>query len=259
MKNFATASIVAAAATALLACSAATSAAPLSYGAYDTRTQGSFAPVVSPSNDGDGSLELKTLDNTSQGKVSVFFHNGTPGTALGTLGSLSTLALDFFKSSIPASPATNQFAYRLHMSPSGTTALVWENNYNGSATVPTDAWQDNFSILNGNFWQRGNGQNFNGGAQAVPLSSWVAGQSFAADGNGTPGSTVGFDANSPVYALEIAYGSGVGAFTGYVDDIQVGFTGGEAFSGNVAVPEPTTLAVLGLGVLGLLRRRVNRA
>jgi hypothetical protein len=49
--------------------------------------------------------------------------------------------------------------------------------------------------------------------------------------------------------LQVSIGSGAGDYTAYVGDINATFT---------AVPEPTTLAVVGLGVLGLLRRRVLR-
>jgi len=254
--------VLAAAAAIALVAGAANGSVSLTYTNFDTRTQGHFEPVATPSNDADGSMLMQTYDNTSQGKVSVLWYQPS-AQPLGTLGDLNALTVDFLKASAPITPAPNQFAYRINLGTSGgqTLALVWENNYNGNSTVPTDTWQNDFSLLGGNFWERGNGANFNGGSQAVPISSWLAGHTESMDGNGAAVNSVPLNAITPVYALEIAYGSGVGAFTGYVDDIQLGFAGTnpESYVGNVAIPEPATVTVLGLVSTMLLMRRPRRA
>lgn len=239
--------LAALAAVAALALPALSHAATLSYGAYDTRAQGAFAPDA-VSNDADGSLKLQTFDNTSLGKVSVVF--GT-GAALGNLGDLNTLAIDYMKSSTPALNGGNtnvsQFAYRLFTNSTGTQSLVWENQYNGNGVVPTDSFQS-LDLTGGLFWQRTNGINYNGGAQAHPLSYYVAGGTEAPAG-------FALGAGTQIYGFEIAYGSGVGAFTGYIDHPTIGF-GSNVYTANVtAVPEPTSLGLLALGGLALLRRK----
>jgi hypothetical protein len=100
----------------------------------DTRSQGAFA-VDSFSNDDDGSLKMQTFDNTSQGKVSVVFEASNPATALGTLGDLSQLSVDFFKSSNPATPSDNQFAYRICSIPPARSP--WSGRTTTTATPPS--------------------------------------------------------------------------------------------------------------------------
>lgn len=140
-------------------------AVPLSYSNWDTRPAGSYAPSTF-SNDGDGSLLMQTFDNTSNGKVAVIF--GTGGT-MGTLSSLNDVSVAYYKSSDPATPAANQFAYRIQLTDGVTNniSLVWENNYNGSADVPTDSWQ-NLDLTNGNFWLYDGTTNHNGGVGRAP-------------------------------------------------------------------------------------------
>lgn len=248
------------AAAALCAIVGATAAqgASLAYSNFDTRSQGSFTAVATPSNDADGSLRLQTNDASSEGKVSVLFYQPS-ASPLGTLGDLQGVSVDMFKSSTPATPAPNTFAFRLNLGTSGgqPLALVWENNYNGNSTVALDEWINNFGIAAGNFWQRGNGANFNGGAQAVTLQDWVNGHTETMDGNGAAVNSVVLSASTPVYGLEIAYGSSVGAFTGYIDDVTLTFGGPNAanFNANIAVPEPATIGVIGISCLGLLARR----
>jgi hypothetical protein len=229
----------------------------------DTRSQGAFA-VDSFSNDGDGSLKMQTFDNTSQGKVSVVFEASNPATALGTLGDLSQLSVDFFKSSNPATPSANQFAYRIWLNSTGSLSLVWENNYNGNASVPLDTWQT-VNLAGGNFWQGNNGTNFNGGAEAVSLSQWTGGAGFTVDGNNVPAISVPLSASTQVFGLEIAYGSGVGPFTGYVDNVNIGFASGATFSADVtaaATPLPASLwggmfLIAGLGAFHTYRKRAT--
>lgn len=217
-------------------------AVPLSYGNWDTRSAGSYS-ASSFSNDGDGSLLLQTFDNTSQGKVAVIF--GT-GSSMGKLSDLNDVSLTYYKSSDPVTPAANQFAYRLQLSDgtSNNISLVWENNYNGSAAVPTDSWQS-LDLTNGNFWLYDGVTNHNGGSDAHPLSYYTQ------------------YANADVLGLQVAYGSGVGAFTGYVDNVDLSFnnatSGPMTYTGNVVAPEPASVGLLGMGMLGLVRRKRKQA
>ncbi len=56
------------------------------------------------------------------------------------------------------------------------------------------------------------------------------------------------------FELSLQGGSGPGYFT-FADMLDGGFSGGGGFSGAMSVPEPTTIALLGLGGLALIRKR----
>jgi hypothetical protein len=233
-------SLVAPALLALLATSAR--ADSLNVYDWDTRGGGSYAPVAN-SADGNGSLQLATTNappiaGVNQDKVAVLFATGTG--PLGTLGQLTDLSLDAFKSSSPATGAVNDFAYRLQFA-SGDS-LVYENAYNGSATVPTGVWRD-LDLTGGKFWlyDKATNTNFNGGSDAHPLSFYSS------------------LATSQIVGLQVAYGSGLGAFSGNVDNVHLQF-GDRSFDGAVVTPLPAAVwgGVVLFGMVGgkrLLRRR----
>ena len=56
------------------------------------------------------------------------------------------------------------------------------------------------------------------------------------------------------FELSLQGGSGPGYFT-FADMLDGGYSGGGGFSGAMSVPEPTTIALLGLGGLALIRKR----
>lgn len=56
------------------------------------------------------------------------------------------------------------------------------------------------------------------------------------------------------FELSLQGGSGPGYFS-FADMLDGGFSGGGGFSGAMSVPEPTTVALLGLGGLALIRKR----
>ena len=263
MNKSRTTAVATAAALALTAASAG--AATLDTFTFNTTNNGSVTTVPT-GNDADGSYQLQTTGNADKASI-IFATAGTTGfTPLGTLGNLTGVAIDSYRSSTSAASATNDFAYRLILSSGATAALVWENNYNGNAPVPTDTWRS-LDLTGGNYWQRGGGKNFNGGSQALPLSTWDTGTvMWTTDGNGTPATNPTIDANTMVYGLEVAYGSGAGAFLGNIDHVNLTFgTGGSAvsYTNNAAVasvPEPTALAVFAgaAGLLSTRRRRVSR-
>lgn len=56
------------------------------------------------------------------------------------------------------------------------------------------------------------------------------------------------------FELSLQGGSGPGYFS-FADMLDGGFSGSGGFSGAMSVPEPTTIALLGLGGLALIRKR----
>lgn len=255
--KFRTHALVALAAAAVM--SSYAGADPLVYNDVDTRSAGHSQAVATPTNDGDGSLRLTTSTSDSNGKVDVLFSKAD-FSQLGTLGNLNSLLVDFYKASSSTVDPAAQLSYRLNLGSSGgqSLALVWENQYNGSGTVPTNQWVAGFNLGSGNFWERGNGHNFNGGAQAVTIASWLAGHTETADGDGVPANSVVLTSSTPVYGLEAAYGSAApGLIDENIDHVTLGFGGGSpaSFTGNVVAPEPASIGLLGVGATLLMRRK----
>jgi hypothetical protein len=61
-----------------------------------------------------------------------------------------------------------------------------------------------------------------------------------------------------VYGISAGVGSGWGTFQGAVDDITVGFGGASTTYNFEVVPEPSTVLLVGTGLMGMLivaRRR----
>jgi hypothetical protein len=204
----------------------------LNYANWDTRLQGHFDAVAN-SADGNGSLQLSVDPpaGTGQDKVAVIFYS--PNGPLGTLNDLSHLTLDAFKSSSPSTLAAADFAYRLQFA--NGDSLVYENSYNGSAAVPLDQWRS-LNLIGGNFWlyEKATNTNFNGGSDAHPLSFYSSSEG-----------------SNSIVGLQIGYGSGIGAFSGNVDNIHLDFAGGASFDGPVTTPLPSS-ALGGMACFGLL-------
>jgi hypothetical protein len=247
---------------AVLAAAGTISAAPLQYFTFNNAGSGSVTPVASPSSGGGGSLQLSTTGAADKAAASFFQAGFAP---LGTLGGLQSLSFDYLVSSSSTTLTTNDNraapAVRLFTNAGLTQGLVWERSYQpgGQTPTPTDMFQTDVDVRNGNFWQRANGQNFNGGSDAHPLSYYIAGN-FPAGG-------AMLGAGTPIYGIEVSFGSGIsGSFTGYIDNLSATFNGDggprtyTAFAA-AAIPEPATLAVFaGLaGVGGLVARRRRAA
>jgi len=215
---------------------------------WDTRAGGSYSVDPNNSADGNGSLHLTTTPNfkiggVNQDKVAVIFTRDF--TALGNLNGLTDISLQAYKSSTPSTSLPSDFAYRIQFL--NGDSLVYENTSNGSATVPLDAWR-NLDITSGLFWlyDKATDTNFNAAGQEHPLSYYLP--------------TLG---THDLIGLQVAYGSGIGAFDGNVDNIHLAF-GAQSFDGPVAVPLPSPalggIALLGVVAVGYtIRQRAHRA
>lgn len=172
----------------------------------------------------------------------------------GTLGELTSLGYDWYRDSSSTNSAGQHPVLRVLVDADGdlgTTGdrggLVFELAYNGTATVTTDTWvtEDLFSYNSGdgaNLWTFGAGMTFAQEGYGNNIAEWVTGA-------GT------IDGDSAVIGFSMGVGSGWGPFEGAVDNLVVGFNGSETTYNFEVVPEPGSIALLGLGGLALIRRR----
>jgi hypothetical protein len=213
---------------------------------------------------GNGSVYLQTVNGPAGDSSKADFELLASGTALGgnyfaagsfgTLGELTSLGYDWYRDSSSTNSAGQHPALRILVDADGdlnTTGdrggLVFEIAYNGSATATTDTWvtEDIFSYNAGdgaNLWTFGAGMTFAQEGYGNSLADWVAGIDT-------------IDANSAVLGFSMGVGSGWGPFEGAVDNLVVGFNGSETTYNFEVVPEPGSIALLGLGGLALIRRR----
>jgi hypothetical protein len=167
---------------------------------------------------GDAALHLQTDSNNGRLRVNDAF-DAAHQTTLGDLGHLN---FDFYVQSSDRTDVTP--VIRLAVDADGdlsTTAdrgeLVFEWAYQGFGAVPTGQWV-HADLTGGdwNAWQRSNGANRDFYPNIVAFSDWADSDGF------TPTGGLHFDEHSVVLGWSIAYGSGNGTGSLYLDHLQVG-------------------------------------
>lgn len=216
---------------------------------------------------GNGSVYFEGADGgTSKGDIEYYFSSATGH----TLGNLTSLSYDWYRDAASSNNDVQIPALRLMVDADGNAGttndrgyLIYERVYNTAGAAPEGSWQTASMVIPGtstpadntggtNFWwyQAGVGVNE---VFSRNITDWINGEH-----------TTGFatlSADSVVYGISSGIGSGWGPyFEGAVDNISIGF-GGEITTWNfelAAVPEPTSMALLGLGLAGLAARSYKK-
>jgi hypothetical protein len=203
---------------------------------------------------GNGSVWFKGEQGPSgnSSKADIEYWSRTP---LGTLNDLNLLSYEWYrKSGSYTAHAHYHPVLRIWLSNgdgaygfdgSSKGYLVFERAYNApwyTSAVPTNTWVGDSITDSTVLWSTGSLPDAFGVYNRT-LSQWK--------------SLIG---NYKVYAISAGIGSGWGTFEGAVDNISYQFGNGPVVTTNFeVVPEPTTMALFGLGLLGaaggLLRRK----
>lgn len=209
---------------------------------------------------GDGSVQLSLAD--SSGKADIEYYSATP---MGLLSDLTTFDYDFFKD---VSSPDSEFGVsaRLFIDLDGNLSTtndrgiaIYEPVYNNSGNTPEGVWMtENVTATSGDFWIRFAGQNqFQG--ENGPIADGVT-LDYLTDPSTTGLIAPTNNGTAVVYGFNMGIGSGFSqAFSGAADNLTIGFNGDAGtrynFEVEQPVPEPATMAALGLGAAALLRRR----